>query len=84
MAIRHNAIPGNTDPFFHWPELIQLAREPNVWIKVSYFPESTMKFEKYPFSAAQRYFRELYEAVGAKKLIWGSNYPRDAEGMHLW
>ena len=63
------------DTFRQWPALLALAKEPNVWIKASYFPEAAMYVESYPYPAAQARFRELYEAAGAKKLVWGSNFP---------
>jgi predicted TIM-barrel fold metal-dependent hydrolase len=58
-----------------WDKIIALARQPNVWIKASYFPESTSHAEAYPFSLAQARFRALYDRVGAERLIWGSNFP---------
>jgi predicted TIM-barrel fold metal-dependent hydrolase len=75
MNIRHE--PGATahTAFAQWPELLRLAALPNAWIKVSYFPEAAMGSEAYPYPTAQRRFRELYEAVGAGRLVWGSNYP---------
>jgi predicted TIM-barrel fold metal-dependent hydrolase len=75
MAVRHEEEEDNTDMFRQWAALIALAEEPNVYIKVSYFPEAAMALEAYPYPTAQRYFRELYERVGAGKLIWGSNFP---------
>jgi L-fuconolactonase len=54
---------------------MNIRHEPNAWIKVSYFPEAAMGSEAYPYPTAQRRFRELYEAVGAGRLVWGSNYP---------
>lgn len=73
--IRHE--PGQTlqRAYRHWPTLIRLAGRPNVWTKVSHFPEAAWGEEAYPFPTAQRRMRELYEAVGADRLLWGSNYP---------
>jgi len=77
MGIRR--MPGEPpDRFADWPNLIALAREPNVWIKVSYFPEAAPDGEAYPFPTSQRHFRRLYEAVGSERMIWGSNYPPSA------
>jgi predicted TIM-barrel fold metal-dependent hydrolase len=66
------------DRFADWPNLIALAREPNVWIKVSYFPEAAPDHERYPFPTSLRRFRALYEATGSERMIWGSNYPPSA------
>ena len=75
MGLRYEEHGGdNTQIFRQWPQLLKLALEPNVWIKVSYFPEAGRDFDPYPYPTAQRYFKELYETAGAKKLIWGSNF----------
>jgi predicted TIM-barrel fold metal-dependent hydrolase len=63
------------ETFRQWPQLCKLGEEPNVWIKVSYFPDTVYTFEDYPYPTAQRYFRELYQHVGSSKLVWASNYP---------
>lgn len=74
MNIRHVGTIGVRDTFRYWDETISLAKEPNVWMKVSHFPEGA-RAEGYPFPTAQAYFKELHGAVGAKRLVWGSNYP---------
>jgi predicted TIM-barrel fold metal-dependent hydrolase len=60
--------------FKHWQDVIALARLPNVWMKVSYFPEAVAKFEGYPFPTSQLRFQQLYDAVGADRMVWGSNF----------
>ena len=74
MCVRAHAQAPLDEAFRGWNDVIALAREPNVWVKVSYFPEAA-RAEAFPYPTAQRYFRELYERAGAAKLIWGSNYP---------
>ena len=75
MGIENAALHPHEQTFAHWPELIALAKEPNIWMKISYFPEASQASEKYPFPMAQQRFKELYEEVGAARMIWGSNYP---------
>jgi L-fuconolactonase len=60
--------------FAQWPDVLALARLSNVWMKVSYFPEAAAQFESYPFPSSQARFRELYESVGAQRMVWGSNF----------
>ena len=69
--------PGMTvqTAFRQWRELCQLATEPNVWIKASYFCEAANGTESYPYPTARARFKELYEFAGADRIIWGSNYP---------
>lgn len=73
--IRHEAGQTITSPFRHWPQLLALAACPNVWTKVSYFPEALMGNEPFPYPTGQQHLRALYEHVGADRLVWGSNFP---------
>jgi predicted TIM-barrel fold metal-dependent hydrolase len=63
------------DRFFHWQQVLKLGELPNIWMKVSYFPEASAGREEYPFPVAREHFKELYEHIGAGKMIWGSNFP---------
>lgn len=74
MTLSH----GDAEPFAQWADVLALADAPNVWMKVSYFPE--VAHEPFPFARTQPYFERLYERFGPDRLIWGSNYPpsRDA------
>ncbi len=69
MTLRHS----DPAPFQHWDEVLMLADAPNVYVKVSYFPEVARS--AYPFKNVQRYFEGLFERFGPDRLIWGSNYP---------
>lgn len=60
-------------PFQHWDDVLMLSDAPNVYVKVSYFPE--VAHSAYPFRSVQPYFEGLYERFGPDRLIWGSNYP---------
>lgn len=63
------------DRFFHWPDVLRLGELPNIWMKVSYFPEAAVGQERYPFPQSQQRFKELYEHIGADRMVWGSNFP---------
>jgi L-fuconolactonase len=58
-----------------WDRVIALGALPNVWLKVSYFPESAARFEAFPFPTSQSRFKALHEAVGSSRMVWGSNFP---------
>jgi len=75
MGVRYVPTIGAADTFRYWDESLALAREPNVWLKVSHFPEASSASERYPYPTSIEKFKELYDLVGAKRLIWGSNYP---------
>lgn len=56
-----------------WSQVLRLAEEPNVTLKVSGLPEATE--ESFPFPQAQERLHELVESFGSTRLMWGSNYP---------
>ncbi|MDE2572705.1 MAG: amidohydrolase family protein [bacterium] len=69
MTLRHS----DPEPFRLWNDVLALSGAPNVYLKVSYFPE--VAHGGYPFQSVQPYFESLYERFGPDRLIWGSNYP---------
>ncbi|TAM77616.1 hypothetical protein EPN44_02755 [bacterium] len=69
MTLSHS----DPEPFRHWEDVLMLSDAPNVYVKVSYFPE--VAHSAYPFESVQPYFESLYERFGPDRLIWGSNYP---------
>jgi predicted TIM-barrel fold metal-dependent hydrolase len=69
MAVAHQ----DREPFARWNDTLALAGAPNVWMKADYFPE--VAGAPYPFAPIHRYVRDLYDAFGPQRLIWGSNYP---------
>ncbi|MCC7165291.1 MAG: amidohydrolase [Anaerolineae bacterium] len=53
--------------------LLALARFPNVYVKATgyyYFSR-----EKYPWQDCWQYARAVYEAFGARRMLWGSDFP---------
>jgi L-fuconolactonase len=83
LALRHPQTPllvdhmtlshDDPEPFARWPDVLRLADAPNVWMKVSYFPE--VAYERFPFARIRPYLDQLVERFGPERLIWGSNYP---------
>jgi predicted TIM-barrel fold metal-dependent hydrolase len=63
------------DRFFKWQEVLRLGELPNIWMKVSYFPEAAVGSESYPFVHSQQRFKQLYDHIGAGRMVWGSNFP---------
>jgi predicted TIM-barrel fold metal-dependent hydrolase len=62
------------DPFHLWGSVLDLADKPNIYMKVSHFPES-FAAEGYPYPTGQRRLREVVDRFGADRTIWGSNFP---------
>ncbi|MBV8074353.1 MAG: amidohydrolase family protein [Candidatus Eremiobacteraeota bacterium] len=78
FLIDHMAVTRDDNaPFARWNEVARMAEAPNVYMKVSYFPEAAKT--PYPFANTLFYFQRLYERFGPDRLIWGSNYPVSAQ-----
>jgi L-fuconolactonase len=75
MGLRYYEGKDNSGAFRQWDELLDLAEEPNAWIKCSYFPEAAKDLESYPYPIAREHLRRLHDRVGADRLVWGSNFP---------
>lgn len=54
--------------------LLALAKHDNVWVKVTDLT-SVSPSKKYPFEDAMPYVEQVYQAFGAKRLLWGTGYP---------
>jgi predicted TIM-barrel fold metal-dependent hydrolase len=55
----------------HIPELVALARLPNVAVKATGAPGYSS--EAYPFSAMHTYLRQIYDAFGPHRMFWGTD-----------
>jgi L-fuconolactonase len=56
-------------------QVLASARMPNIYIKVSGFAYAAQVKWEYPYADVQPIVRALYEAFGARRLCWGSDYP---------
>jgi predicted TIM-barrel fold metal-dependent hydrolase len=57
--------------FADLPQLLALARRPNVAAKASALPRYSS--EPYPYSKLHPYLRRVFEAFGPKRLFWGTD-----------
>jgi predicted TIM-barrel fold metal-dependent hydrolase len=55
-------------------KILNLIKLPNVWYEIGYLLAFD-KFDEYPYPLAQKMTKEAYKAVGADKLVWGSDMP---------
>jgi predicted TIM-barrel fold metal-dependent hydrolase len=55
----------------HMPELLSLAKLPNVAVKASGAPGYSS--ESYPFPAMLTYLRQIYDAFGPHRMFWGTD-----------
>ena len=55
-------------------QLLSLAKYPNVYAKVSSAP--CFSNEPYPFKDIEGYMRQIYDAYGPQRMMWGADYSR--------
>ena len=55
----------------HMPQLLALAKLPNVAVKATGVPHYSS--EAYPFPALHAYLRQVYDAFGPHRMFWGTD-----------
>lgn len=55
----------------HMPELLALAKHPNVAVKATGAPGYSS--ETYPFPAMHTYLQQIYDAFGPSRMFWGTD-----------
>ena len=55
----------------HMPELLALARHPNVAVKATGAPGYSS--ERYPFPTMHIYLRQIYDSFGPHRMFWGTD-----------
>ena len=77
LVIDHLAIPSGTKDeaaFAHLPDLLALAKRPNIAVKATSLPSYTT--EPYPFRGLAKYVRQVYDAFGPERMFWGTDLTR--------
>jgi len=77
FAIDHlGLVPGKKDEaaVALLPEILKLAKLPNVSVKVSALP--TASSEPYPYRNLHKYIRQTYDAYGPERMFWGGDLTR--------
>ena len=75
LRIEHMGYPDITEnpPYPKYSRLMNLAQYPNVYIKFSGFYAYSK--EPYPYNDTTPFVKLAYEAFGAKRIMWGSDFP---------
>jgi len=55
----------------HIPDLVALAKLPNVAVKATGVPHYSS--QAYPFPALHTYLRQVYDAFGPNRMFWGTD-----------
>ena len=77
LIVDHMGRPGGkTDAaaFESLPELLALAKYPNVAVKASGAPSYSSA--PYPFTNIHTYLRQIYDAFGPQRMFWGTDITR--------
>lgn len=77
ITIDHLAVPRATrgpDAFRQMPQLLAMARYPNVSVKASGLPGNSL--EDYPFRDVEVHIRQAYDAFGPQRVFWGTDLTR--------
>jgi predicted TIM-barrel fold metal-dependent hydrolase len=78
LVIDHLAIPRGAKAaaaFEHLPELLAMARYPNVAVKATGLPGYAVN-EPFPFASLHAPLREVFDAFGAQRMFWGTDLSR--------
>jgi predicted TIM-barrel fold metal-dependent hydrolase len=75
MAVDHRPVHRDPtyDAFAAWSDVPPLAKFPNAYVKISNVPELSRR--PFPYDDLTSRLREIYDAFGPDRVIWGSNYP---------
>lgn len=77
IIVDHLAVPrGAVGPraLQHWPELLALAALPNIHVKAVGVGDYAL--DPYPFASLEAPLRQVFDAFGAERVIWGSDLSR--------
>ena len=62
------------DPQTEFGKLLKLAVYPNVWAKVTEL-QIISASKEYPFPDTFPWVRQMYDAFGPERLLWGTGFP---------
>ena len=71
---QHPVSPPNPEPWRTFPDLLALARYPNVNVKLCGAP--LLSEQNYPYDDVWPKLDQLFEAFGVERVLWGSDYTR--------
>ncbi len=81
IAVEHLGLPDRDErpPYHAFQKVLELAKFPNVYLKVGGLGEISHRAYPFrqplPFVSVPPFVRMAHEAFGAKRLMWGSDFP---------
>lgn len=78
LCVDHLGIPRgakNAAAFEHLPQVLRIARYPNVSVKAGGLPTYST-IDAFPHPSLHGYFRQVFEAFGPERIFWASDITR--------
>ncbi len=74
LGLPYKGIQNDADVYAKWKDMVFLAKNPNVYLDVTAIPDLFVE-ENFPYRSAMDLFHLVYDEVGPKKFIWGTDIP---------
>ncbi len=84
LIVDHLAYPqvAESPGFATHAPVIALSRFPNIYVKVSDVPRRSE--EQFPYGDVIPYIKQVHEAFGADRMMWGTGYPGSLRERYGW
>ena len=82
LLIDHMAYPDLQEDAQVFAPIVELARFANVHVKIS--DVKGRSAEEFPFADIHPFIRQLLDAFGAERSLWGTGYPGHHRTKHNW
>lgn len=82
LLIDHMGYPDLEDGVAAFQPIVELAQCDNMFVKVS--DVAGRSKEAFPFVDVHPYIRQLYDAFGSARMLWGTGYPGHHRTKHNW
>jgi predicted TIM-barrel fold metal-dependent hydrolase len=82
MIIDHMGYPNVADPMSAFTQVVGLAHHTNIYLKLSDIKGRSR--EAYPYLDVHPFIRQLLDAFGVQRTVWGTGYPGHHRQKHGW
>lgn len=82
LIVDHMGYPNVAEPMPAFAPIVGLAHYPNIYLKLSDIKGRSR--EAYPYLDVHPFVRQLLDAFGAQRTMWGTGYPGHHRKKHGW
>ena len=82
LIIDHMGYPDINEPAAAFQPIVDLARYPNVYFKLSDVAGRSQ--QSFPYTDVHPFIQRLLHAFGAQRTVWGTGYPGHHRAKHKW